>query len=55
VYDPLHVRRQPRIGPYRTKRECLDALMDAIPKARKTGRADDRRTKFGEHLDARVR
>jgi integrase len=48
-------RRQPRIGPYHTKRECLDALMDAIPKARKTGRADDRRTKFGEHLDARLR
>jgi hypothetical protein len=48
-------RRQPRIGPYRTQRECRDALLDALGKVRSGQHADDRRTKFGEHLDRRLR
>jgi integrase len=48
-------RRQPRIGPYRTKRECKDALLDALGKVKDGKHVDDRRTRFGEHLDRRLR
>ena len=48
-------RRQPRIGPYRTKRECREALVSALGKVQAGQHTDDRRTRFGEHLDRRLR
>jgi integrase len=49
--------KRPRIllGPYATERECADALLDALGKIRSGRHADDRRTKFGEYLDRRLR
>jgi len=47
-------RRQPRIGPFRTRRECVDALLDALGKVRDGRNMEDRKTKFGEHLDRRL-
>jgi integrase len=48
-------RRQPRIGPYRTKRECREALVSALGKVQSGQHTDDRKTRFGEHLDRRLR
>ena len=48
-------RRQPRIGPYRTKRECREALVSALGKVQDGKHIDDRRTKYGDHLDRRLR
>jgi integrase len=48
-------RRQPRIGPFRTRRECVDALLDALGKVRDGQNIEDRKTKFGAHLDRRLR
>jgi integrase len=48
-------RRQPRIGPYRTKRECREALVSALGKVQAGQHTDDGRTRFGEHLDRRLR
>jgi integrase len=49
--------KRPRIllGPYATERECTDALLDALGKIRSGRHADDRRTRFGEYLDRRLR
>jgi len=48
-------RRQPRIGPYRTKKECKEALVSALGKVQNGKHIDDRRTRFSEHLDRRLR
>jgi integrase len=49
--------KRPRIwlGPYATERECSNALLDALGKIRSGRHVDDRRTKFGEYLDRRLR
>jgi integrase len=48
-------RQRPRLGPFATERECTDALLDALGKVRRGRHVDDRRTKFGEYLDKRLR
>lgn len=48
-------RRRPRIGPYRTERECRDALAEALGRIRQGAHIEDRRTTFGEYLSRRLR
>ena len=53
--DPDGKRRQPRIGPYRTRTECKEALVSALGHVQAGRPADDRRTKYADHLEARLR
>lgn len=46
-------RRQPRIGPYATERECKAALAKAVGQADGVTALDERRTTVGEYLDRR--
>jgi hypothetical protein len=55
VCGPDGKRRQPRIGPYCTKRECRETLVSTLGKVQSGQHTDDRRTRFGEHLDRRLR
>ena len=48
-------RRRFWLGPYPTERDCTNALLDEIGKIRSGRHVDDRRTKFGEYLDRRLR
>jgi integrase len=48
-------RRQPRIGPYRTKDECKEALVAVLGRVGQGGHVDERRTTFGEYLNRRLR
>lgn len=47
-------RRQPRVYA-RTRKECLEALVAALGQVHAGTHVDDRRTKFGDHLDRRLR
>jgi integrase len=47
-------RRQPRVYG-RTKKECSDALVAALGRVSVGSPVDDRRAKYGEHLDRRLR
>lgn len=52
---PGKKRSQPRIGPFGTERACKAALIAALGRASQGRPVDDRRTKFHEHLDRRLR
>ena len=45
-------RRRPRIGPYRTRDECSEALVQALSHVNDGRHVDDRRTTFGDYLSA---
>jgi hypothetical protein len=47
-------RRQPRLGPFPTKREAADALAEAIGRVRHGNHVEDRHTTFGQYLIRRV-
>jgi len=47
-------RRQPRVYG-RTKKECTEALVAAVGQVHAGRPVDDRRTKYGDHLDRRLR
>jgi hypothetical protein len=47
-------RRQPRVYG-RIKKECSDALVAALGRVSVGSPVDDRRAKYGEHLDRRLR
>ena len=47
-------RRRIRLGPYAAERECSDALLEVLAKARSGWHVDDRRTKFGEYLNRKL-
>ena len=47
-------RRQPRVYG-RTKKECTEALVAALGQVHAGTHVDDRRTKYGDHLDRRLR
>jgi integrase len=51
---PGQRRRQPRIGPYRTRDECKEALISALGRIGQGGHVEDRRTTFGEYLTRRL-
>lgn len=46
-------RRQPRIGPFETEKECKAELAKVLGQAGKTGKAYDRKMTLGEYLDKR--
>jgi len=48
-------RRQPRIGPYPTEKECKEALLAVLGRVGQGAHVDDRRTTFGEYLTRRLR
>ncbi|MGO8959398.1 MAG: tyrosine-type recombinase/integrase [Streptosporangiaceae bacterium] len=48
-------RRQPRIGPYPTKKACTEALLEALGRVSQGAHVDNRRTTFGEYLTRRLR
>lgn len=43
-------RRQPRLGPYRTEKECKDAAVEALGDVKAGTYADDRQTTLAEYL-----
>ena len=47
-------RRQPRLGPFATKREATDALAEAVGNLRQGIHMEDRRTTFGQYLIRRL-
>lgn len=51
---PDGTRRQPRVYG-KTKRECRDALVAALGRVSAGSPVEDRRTKFADHLDRRLR
>ena len=51
---PDKKRRQPRVYG-RTKKECTEALIAALGQVQAGTHVDDRRTKYGDHLDRRLR
>ncbi|WP_018655903.1 site-specific integrase [Actinomadura flavalba] len=46
-------RRQPRIGPFDTEKECKAELGKVVGQAGKTGREYDRKITFGQYLEKR--
>lgn len=46
-------RRQPRVGPYPTERECKAELARVLGQAGNTKQADERRTTLGQYLERR--
>lgn len=46
-------RRRPRIGPYRTKKECSQALVAVLGRLGQGAHVDDRRIRFGVGRNAR--
>lgn len=46
-------RRQPRIGPFETEKECKAELAKVLGQAGKTGKAYDRKITLGEYLEKR--
>jgi integrase len=48
-------RRRPRLGPYRTKDECKEALIAALGRLGQGAYVEDRRTTFGDYLTRRLR
>jgi len=48
-------RRQPRIGPYPTEKECKEALLAVLGRVGQGAHVEDRRTTFGEYLTRRLR
>jgi integrase len=48
-------RRQPRIGPYPTKTECKQALVEALGRVGDGTHAEDGRTTFSDYLTRRLR
>jgi len=46
-------RRQPRIGPFDTEKECRNALAETLGQLGKTGKVYDRKMTFGEYLEKR--
>jgi integrase len=48
-------RRRPRIGPFRTKDECKDKLIEVLGQAARGSHVEDRRTTFGDYLARRLR
>lgn len=46
-------RRQPRVGPFETEKECKAAVAEVLGQAGKTGHVDDRKTTLGEYLERR--
>jgi integrase len=51
---PYARRRRPRIGPYRTKKECSTALVTVLGRLGQGAHVDDRRTRFGDYLTRRL-
>jgi integrase len=47
-------RRQPRIGPYDTEKDCKAALVAVLGQAGQTGHVDDRKVKVGDYLVKRL-
>lgn len=48
-------RRQPRLGPFRTKDECKQSLVEALGRVGQGAHIEDRRTTFGDYLTRRLR
>jgi integrase len=48
-------RRRPRLGPYRTKDECKEALVEALGRVGQGGHVEDRRSTLGDYLTRRLR
>ncbi|MWA05825.1 tyrosine-type recombinase/integrase [Actinomadura sp. LD22] len=46
-------RRQPRVGPFATEKECKAALAEVLGQVGKTGHVDDRKMTLGAYLDKR--
>jgi integrase len=47
-------RRRPRIGPYPTKKACMEALLEVLGRIGQGAHVDDRRTTFGQYLTRRL-
>ena len=47
-------RRQPRIGPYRTKKACSEALISVLGRLGQGVHMEDRRATFGDYLTRRL-
>lgn len=47
-------RRQPRIGPFDTEKECKDELARVLGQVGQTGHVDDRKMTVGTYLDKRL-
>jgi integrase len=47
-------RRQPRVGPYDTEKECKKELGKVLGQVGQTGRVDDRKIKVGTYLTKRL-